>query len=435
MRAELDMFHCDGPMGSPACSSLFALNPMGMGSGLHESLPSYIERLAQLHGVPAGPFFHNHLHPKPVPSSGSLLGIHSRALLVGGGLTDAIGQTLSEKCCVDSVQRLTHSKLAKVVSLYKDTRLHAAWCPECLRDWLAKGLPLYRPLLWSCQSVRCCPVHNLALHEACPACSRKLFHLESKGWLGACPRCGEEFKTRLTIPDTPSSYDQYVAKAVEGFLQWGVETTVSLDTGAFAENIDRAVRTLKSEYVLAEQTGLSRPVIHKWRRNRGRPLLPALLRLSHCFNIPLKTWLVESIPHEAFLTHMPLPPTVTALRRRLPSAKTISAKVSRYLQNNENEALSVRDLAGKIGADSRRLYTVCPDLTRKVAERRSQAVARRKQQSHQDRVQAVRNAISELRSQGLRVSRHAVVSLLTARGVRCAWLLKAIFRQVCPAVS
>ena len=42
------------------------------------------------------------------------------------------------------------------VDIFRTTE---AWCPACLEQWRAEGVPIYSPLLWSVRVVVVCPVH------------------------------------------------------------------------------------------------------------------------------------------------------------------------------------------------------------------------------------------------------------------------------------
>ena len=426
-----------GPWREPLCTRLFALAPCGLRSGLHESLPSYLDRLARLHSVPDGPFLLNEVHPKPVPSSGSLLGRQSARLLVGNGYAQRTASAVARLTGVGEVAGLVQPLLSEHLSWYKNTRRCAAWCPRCFCDWTKNSLPVYRPLLWSLASVRTCPVHNVRLEECCPRCSREFNHFGLSGWSLMCPDCGYLLSERVTDSDTDagkraSDYAGFSASQVRDLLSWGLRCSGSdLVPGCFATNVSNAIAALGNEYVLAQLTGLSRPVIQKWRHGHGRPQLPALLRLGSCFNVPLSDWLSQQIPASAFARRTRIPRELSVFQTydRHPSRNAITQAVSAYLTSPRNEPLSVRELAEAIGTSPRRLYGVCPNLIRQVVARRARAVTRRKVFGERERVRMVRQAIAEVRASGGRVSRHAVLVLVRSRGVKCSWLLKEIFRN------
>lgn len=421
----------------PQCTRLFALAARGLGTGLHESLPSYLDRLARLHGVRNGPFFLNEVHPKRVPSSGSLLSGHSRGILVGNGYAERIASSVALLTGVPEVAGLVQPILSRRVGWYKNTRPRAAWCPLCFADWAKQGLPIYRPLLWSLTPVRCCPIHHVFLRERCPGCLRDFNHFGTCGWSLLCPGCGcalSEYPngSNANKDKLPSAYDRFCASRVSDLLVWGLRGGEGdLPPGRFAQNIGHAISELGSEYALGHLTALSRPVIQNWRHGRGRPLLPALLRLSHCFDVPIHHWVSRIIPSGTFVRGTAMPNCFSAMKLYAshPAPKSIEQAVLGYLAKPTAQPCSVRELAEVIGTKRRRLYDVCPSLVHKVVMRRAHALAREKERKVGERVRIVRAAIAEIRATGRRASRNAVLGLLNSRGVKCSWLLKEVFRR------
>jgi ribosomal protein S27E len=421
----------------PQCTRFFGLAPRGLGTGLHESLPSYLDRLARLHSVRNGPFLVNEVHPKPVPSSGSLLSRHSRGMLIGNSYAERIASAVALSTGVPEVAGLVQSTLSRHLGWYKNTRPRAAWCPLCFADWAKQGLPIYRPLLWSLNPVRCCPIHNVFLLERCPGCLRDFNHFGTSSWSLMCPGCGRALSEYPNGSDAnkdklPSAYDNFCASRASDLLAWGLRCSEGdLPHGRFAQNIGHAIAELGSEYALGHLTALSRPVIQKWRHGHGRPLLPALLRLCHCFDVPIHHWVSRKIPAGTFVRGTARPncfPTVK-LYASNPAPKSIEQAVLAYLAKPTPQPCSVRELAEASGTKQRRLYDVCPRLVHKVVMRRAHALAREKERNAEERVRMVRGAVAEIRATGRRASRKVVLGLLNSRGVKCSWLLKEVFRR------
>ena len=382
----------------PLCTRFFALVPCGLATALQESLPSYLDRLAQLHAVPNGPFFLNEVHPKPVPSSGSLLGRHSRCLLLGNNYTERIASFVAHLTGVPEVAGLGQPSLSRCLGWYKNTRPKAAWCPLCFADWAKQGLPIYRPLLWSLAPVRCCPVHNIFLQQQCPGCSRQFDHFASRGWPSFCPDCGRALSeypdsSGATDHKVPSSYDEFCTSRLSDLLKWGSTCNPGdLPDGCFGMNIRNAIEVFGSEHALARTTGMSRSIIKQWRHGCGRPQLPGLLSLSYCFHVPLHHWVSQLVPHETFVCGTVAPNDVPSFKTypRRPPLHLIEQAILASLAQPTNDPPSVAKLANAIQIGHRFLYVHFPDLIRQVVERRANAVARRKEHSAQERVRLVR---------------------------------------------
>jgi TniQ len=421
----------------PICTRFFALAPCGVGTALQESLPSYLDRLARLHSVPNGSFFLNEVHPKPVPSSGSLLGEHSRSMLLGNNYSERIASFVARSTGVPEVAGLGQPILSRCLGWFKNTQPKAGWCPLCFADWANQGLPIYRPLLWSLAPVRCCPVHNVLLQEQCPGCSRRLDHFASRGWPSFCPDCGRALSeydnsSGATDHKVPSSYDEFSASHLSDLLKWG--TTCSpgdLPDGCFTMNIRNAIEVFGGEHALARFTGLSRGIIKSWRHGGTRPQLPGLLSLSYCFHVPLHHWVSQLVPHGTFVSGTVAPNDVSSFKTDLlrPPRHLIEQAILAALAQQTDDPPSVAKLANAINIGHRYLYVHFPHLTRQVVERRANAVARRKEHNAQERVRIVRETIAEFQASGRRLSRYAVCIRLRERGVRCIWLLRGIVQR------
>ena len=382
------------------------------------------------------PFFLNEVHPKPVPSSGSLLSGHSRSLLVGSAYAKSVASSVALFTGVPEIAKLVQPTLSRQLAWYKNTRPEAAWCPLCFSDWAKNGLPIFRPLLWSFASVRCCPIHHVFLRERCPGCSRTFNHFASCSWPLLCPECGRALSEKENRSgnndEVPGAYESFCGPAVADLLAWGLGRTLEhVQPGCFATNIRNAIAELGSEYTLGELTRISRPVIHTWRNGQRRPVLPALLRLSYCFDVPVHHWISQEIEPSIFGRGNAIARSfsMTGLYSCRPTANSIEKAILAYLARPTAPPISVRELADRIGAHSCRLYEICPKLVRKVVARRARAVAQRKERVATGRVHMVRRAIAEIEATGRLPSRNAVLGLLKERGAKCSWLLKEVFRS------
>lgn len=141
----------------PPRSTLYSLEPVGIGTPLVECLTSYITRLAEAHCVFPGILMHNLVGPFLQQSS----------VYQGSRESMAVGQTQHTRSfngtaqkragtAVYALERLTLQRSLRFLTLltwegafpvYKLLRSTRACCPACLEEWRSTGQVIYEPLL------------------------------------------------------------------------------------------------------------------------------------------------------------------------------------------------------------------------------------------------------------------------------------------------
>ncbi|NYS75202.1 TniQ family protein [Bacillus sp. BH32] len=176
-------------------SSLYSIEPMGIGTPYVESLTSYIARLAYEHSVLPGTIIR-----KLIPNVLSI--DYLKMKYKKGGTSNYV-----EKLCginsisldlVQALEKLTNRNdiifmtLNPLKPLFNNRNVidsYRKWCPCCLDDWRAKEQIIYEPLLWQIELVMYCPIHQCALQNKCPNCERKLKALNNWFQNGICQYC------------------------------------------------------------------------------------------------------------------------------------------------------------------------------------------------------------------------------------------------------
>ena len=138
----------------------------GIGTGLVESLASYVSRVIATTGATRSGLA-RHLGLRSTKQMHRLGAFHAAK---DPGLTEAV---------IDELQRLTGQRALRCGTLWALSRIIAEnspchsgksrrrWCPSCYEDWDATS---YEPLVWEIDLLICCPVHGCRLESSCPAC-------------------------------------------------------------------------------------------------------------------------------------------------------------------------------------------------------------------------------------------------------------------------
>lgn len=407
-------------------SRFFYQKPCGAATGFHESLPSFLQRLAHRHAVPNGPFFLREIHPEPVPSTGSLFARHSRCLLVGDGYAEQVARKVARECSEKEVLRLIQGPLSQRIALYRDLRSVTAWCPSCLSEWTHEEKEIYRPLLWSIRSVKICPRHKVVLQERCPNCSKTFYHFAPTPWSTTCSACG---KSLLNGPRTykRDGFEAFAAKTISDLLSWGWQCNDNdFPPNQFNLNMRQASDSVGGEYCLSSISGLSRTVIHSWKSQDRRPSLQGLVNLSYSFNIPIQSWVKDILTASNF-SASPRTIPATALSLHHPPLALVCRRITSILNDSKTVPLSLAEMTRKVQTSACRLYRDCPKLAARVVAKHAEFRTQQKLNKRKNTEEAVRTAIRDIVASGNFVSRNRVLIRLKERGIKSSWVIKEIF--------
>lgn len=409
----------------PSCSRLFGLVPCGLDTGLQESLPSYLDRLARLHGIRNFAFMWHEIHTSDSPQH-ARFGASSRGIMLSGSRqAERIASLVAMSTGVRAVADLIQPALARCISLHgSGVRPKAAWCPLCFSDWARSGTAIYRPLLWAFTCVRYCPHHHILLQEQCGGCSWQFDHYGANYWPHACPNCGRPLSEHDIVSDAGQqehipSYDEVCSSHFLELLSWATgcdQGTVAI--AYFQRNISTATQGRGNSSNLCRLAHIERHTLNEWLRGHRQPWLPSLLRLSYCFDVPLHHWFSRLIPELTLRNGRKVPESLPRFgySAAIP-LQAIEKGVNGSLAKATDSPPSLTVLARALGVTAARVARCCPHLVRRVVERYAQACMRRKEESYRRRVQMVRDAIAAIRATGHTITRRAVIRFVRSRGV------------------
>lgn len=181
-------------MGGPSSRLLLPLALEGMGTRHIESLPSYLLRLSSSHGVTPGCLFLHLLNSYP---GGTEIGISlgSQPFAAAArptSTTESLIELLARGRCEQAanLRRSTFLFLSPALARSpKSFSKHLRWCPGCLYEQQAAGVPMHHKLSWLLSDVTACELHQIQLRNSCPHC-RRVPSPGRKWWdLARCPAC------------------------------------------------------------------------------------------------------------------------------------------------------------------------------------------------------------------------------------------------------
>jgi len=276
-----------------APSLLYALTPRGLGTPYVESLSSYVMRLAEAHVVSVWRLI---LHVRSQVCSDRLSRPSMRYAYPANGLgkgAEILRQSFEAATGESDLRPLTLSVLQGSVSKLDIFRTTEAWCPGCLEQWRAEGVPIYSPLLSSIRVVAVCPVHACPLVDRCPHCHSQFTPLRAGARPGHCSICSQWLGTF----DSPLSKDSL---GEQTYHLWS-STAVGQVLAAMPDlqrmephvelirNLQRCLDQSEGatrEY-LANLAGAAGCAFNHWASGRLKPTLDHLCRLSYQLKLPL----------------------------------------------------------------------------------------------------------------------------------------------------
>lgn len=180
--------------------NFYQLEPLGIGTELMESLPSYLIRMANAHARSV-----DQLLGKMIVSQSELPArenhVTQSEVLVASGLAFTVRPTrqtsqlvsLIEQCCGVTGLRgstflsLERCSLRSSAACYSQ---HLRWCPVCLSEDKSKRQSPYLRLLWSLQPLTQCLEHRIPLESHCSNCQKSQSSVSRKCPVDVCQYCG-----------------------------------------------------------------------------------------------------------------------------------------------------------------------------------------------------------------------------------------------------
>jgi hypothetical protein len=371
------------PTQMPRRTFLFHLEPCARGTGMVESMTSYLARLAQAHGVSTGCLLSKVVAPRM--THGGLASRNRLQELFGraGNSFDGNSATVSE--VINAVEALTgHNGLSELtmlpcgrhVSCRGLIRTHQAWCPDCLQGWHDLSQTIYLPLLWHLEAVSVCPIHRCRLVERCPHCHSRRGALTRHSRPGFCPACkqwlGVAQADRVVTP--PTEWEMFAAQKSVDFVAQVPKAFSEPSQSHFAAN----VRSLRSVTFQGNKSPTARAILHSrktiecWCGESQNPMLLSLLLLSFRLGVEPISLLTEDVSDRILVgSNAPGGPCIPVVRRtaRRHNRKRLHAALVRIVEAKEDPPPSMHKIALRLKCHQSYLARAFPDLVAELKSR------------------------------------------------------------------
>lgn len=171
-------------------SAFYNIEPIGLQTGMCESLSSYLMRLANRHNVSINKFMLK-IRNFELGENQSEPRLHITNYYQMNGMDHYASQWvcwLSSYTSRKDLEYLTLLPWKNVIFGDGLIRKIQFFCEQCLHDQHNKN-NVYIPLLWNIVPVKTCFIHNTPLSDRCPYCDKSIQVLNYLGIPGYCPYC------------------------------------------------------------------------------------------------------------------------------------------------------------------------------------------------------------------------------------------------------
>jgi AraC-like DNA-binding protein len=372
---------------------VYALEPVGIGTAMSESLSSYLIRLAEAHSVGVGDFVGRLLLEIPNPKGAivtqaalaSREGSHGfRAC--GYAINGTTDRTAAWVYALEAATGRCDLRYLTLLSLRSALpqqifRRNRAWCPACFEHWRATGEAIYEPLRWTFELSTCCTIHKRSLCNTCPHCDWRLNPIGVFSRIGFCQHCGEwlgcfigdaEPAQDRTASERKLWASEQIGKLVGMLQQMNPETSRKYFRGSLTVYLEEVLHGNVGAF--AEYIHCPRSILQSWLDGRRMPRLDSLLRISQALNVSVASLFIREKSTSIDVTVARQAVTIAGQRSVSPSRTGDAIRKALRRAFREDTPISLSDVARRLGyTTTERLYQADRKLCHRIAARYRQS--------------------------------------------------------------
>ncbi|WP_225986276.1 TniQ family protein [Psychrobacillus glaciei] len=421
-------------------SILYNIDPIGIETGLVESLCSYLIRLSYEHNLNVGHLVNKlvvpELHKDYLERSSKYGGnsFFEGAKTINGYKDNSteLVRVLEELTTRIDLANLTLFKLKDLVplrNLFKET---FSWCPECIKNWNDNNKSIYYPLIWYLKPVQICFKHKCYLIDKCPACYKKTDILRRQMIPGHCPNC-----FNLLIQDEAIEEINNLEWQWHTFVYLNIESLIGLNSSKLfvKENISKQLNYINQDLFsdnipnFARFLGIPKSTLRAWIKSENIPTLDGLLMVCFKLDTTILEFFSKNLPNVT-ISHL-VEKTKTSkekvIRRRLDFVS---------IENSLNEVLicdqpiSMVATAKIIGRDKRVLYSNFPEYCKQISKRYREYINLESKQRIEELKKEIQIAFYSLVNEGIYPSSEKIQMKTNKRGLLKERVLQEYWRDL-----
>ncbi len=377
----------------PPRTPVYALEPLGIGTAMTESLSSYLIRLADAHSVAVGDFVGRLLSEIPNPTGNivtpatlaSRAGSHGfRAC--GYAINGTTERTAKWVYALEAATGRPDLRYLTLLSLraalpQRVFRRHRTWCPACLEHWRMIGQAIYEPLGWTFELSTCCTVHKRSLCNTCHHCGWRLSPIGVFSRIGFCQHCGGWLGR--SIGDAEPAQDRtdiqwklWASGQIGELLAMLRRMNPGTSRKYFRGNLIVYLEEVVNGNIgaLAEYIHCPRSILQSWLDGGRMPRLDSLLRIAQALNVSVSSFFVRRVPTAIDIAAAKQATTIARRRNVSPSRHSFEIRKALQIALRDDVPISLSDVARRLGyTTTERLYQADRELSHRIAARYRQS--------------------------------------------------------------
>lgn len=411
---------------SNSTSTLYNIEPIGIGTDYCESITSYLVRLSELHLIKPGDLINRVIAPLLKKEYLTQSAIYGGNRFFDGAKT-LNGVSKNSFDIVDALEKLTFRNDLLNLTLQKWNPVFScrgllkgslSWCPNCLEEFNADLGFYYYPLIWFMQPVKCCIKHNILLVGECFYCKKKVPVLHRRSNNGRCPYCGEVLsQAELTrIDDSEIEKERYIVENIGKLIEFSENLEYKLNRGIIClklRQIDEFYRKELQKSLLAI-LGVPKVTFYDWLRGESIPTLESITNICYSIGISLFEFFFEDALNPSITTKKISRKTPSNKRRKLDYIQLEETLIS-YL--NKDIPMSMEAIAKEISVSKRTLYRLFPVKCKELSKKHQDLIKLRSKERKNEVIQLIDKSIKELTEHGERISQKNIENHLSANAL------------------
>ncbi len=343
----------------PPRSVLVSLRPIGVGTGMVESLWGYVVRLSAAHAVGL-----RDLWRFIAPAAGFTVSKAPEVSLKGERATSlsAVLEKLTLRRDVRQTTLATAEGNSGIVVKTSPTR---AWCCTCLET---DEVP-YDRLLWNISLVGCCSIHGRPLRRFCPECGRSQPLRAGGIRILRCAWCRMPLtKGHELTGAVPIAYDLWASREIATVIAHF--QAHSRNPGAIIANLETTVERCGGIKPMARQLRASPNSIRNWMRSTHGLALESVLRWAWLTSLSAVDLLCNEVRATDFVLRDAAPKMSGPTRRK---RKTLSSEdfllsLDKFLRERPLDVPSRAVIARILGTNVRIAAARTPRVIEAIAK-------------------------------------------------------------------
>ncbi|MFD2330139.1 TniQ family protein [Cohnella sp. GCM10020058] len=365
--------HIKNPLG---LSKLYALQPIGLGTNMVESVSSFVSRLAAEHCLTVSnlfnlvfiPYLNNQYSGGKFKRMGEYYFDSVHTINGTSGTSNEFSSMINDLTGMNNAQHLTLFHLSNVVPDRGLLRSNKAWCPTCFDNMKRSNTTIYEPLLWTLKNNSICRFHQRKLEEVCPNCLKQIPVLARHSRVGYCSKCYTWLGEKNQKPQSAISLEQEsTSKLIEELL-------VCNNAPQKASLISSLNLLVKKESItsaeIARKISVPKTTFWGWLNGTNLPPLTEVIRICNKYGLSITNFyngVISNGIDPVIYSKRNVKINVDITTKPYSEIKEDLVRIVSDLRTGE---VPVRKMAVLVSCNKKTLYDHFPRLCRKQAKKR-----------------------------------------------------------------